>query len=139
MLNPANLVPAQVVRVHSVTQIDVQLDLGFGVFKRHLFALEDIRVSDIPPALRRDAAHCLVVLIGGKSVLLQPDTRKVSAKLARVYLTDRIHGSPVGLAMHAPGFDRPVLDVTTYYQWLRGCDFDLDEVRSVLKGKKESA
>lgn len=124
----------RVVRVHSVNRVEVAVDLGFDVFVNRVFVLEDLRVNDIPADKRRQAVHCLVVLVGGKNVYVQPESMSGTAKMARLYLAEKVFGSPVGLVQHIPGLARPLLDVSTFMGWLGGCGFELREVKAVVNG-----
>lgn len=133
-LSADKLKRAKVVRIQSVNLIELDVDLGFGVSVTRVFTLDGIRVSDVPRDKRREAVHCLVVLLGGKSVFVQPENTLPTARFARVYLDERIHGSPVGLVQHAPGFDGPILDVSVFFEWLAGCDFSVREVKAILNG-----
>lgn len=134
MLAAEKLRQARVVRVKSVNQIELTVDLGFGVSSTRAFTLDDIRVADVPEERRSDAVHCLVVLLGGKRVVVQPENFKPTAKFARIYLAEKIYGSPVGLVQHAPGFDRSILDVSVFFQWLSGCNYSLEAVKEVING-----
>lgn len=133
-LRVQDLREGKTVRIHSVGRIEVEIDLGLGVRKQHIFALEDFQPKSVPDALRSQATHCLVVLIGGKKLLVQPEHLRPDAKRARLFLAERIYGSPVGIVQHAPGFDRPILDVSVFMGWLSGADFDVAKVREVTNG-----
>lgn len=132
--SPENLWKAKVKKVHSVNRVELCIELGFGCYVERLFTLEDVRVKDIPVEDRRAAVHALVVLIGGKRVLVQPENTSPDAKVARVYLVEKIYGSPVGVVMHAPNVEVPILDVSVFYSWLRPQSFAIDEVRAVVNG-----
>ena len=127
--------PARVSRVRSVNQIELDIDLGFGVHVQKVFTLHGVHVRDVPVEHRSKAVHCLVVLLGGKRVFVQPDSLAPDARFARLYLAEKIHGSPVGLVQHAPGFDRPILDVSMFFAWLADSGFALDEVTAALNGR----
>lgn len=132
--SPENLWKAKVKKVHSVNRVELCIELGFGCYVQKTFTLEDVRVKDIEPEHRRAAVHALVVLLGGKRVLVQPENTSADAKIARVYLTEKIYGSPVGVVMHAPKVEAPILDVTVFYNWLRPQGFAIAEVRAVVNG-----
>lgn len=136
-LRVQDLRAGKTVRVHSVGRVEVEIDLGLGVHKQHIFALEDLQPKRISDELRSKACHCLVVLIGGKRLLVQPEHLRPDAKRARLFLTEKIYGSPVGIVQHAPGIDRPILDVSVFMEWLSGSDFDVAKVREVTNGTHE--
>lgn len=133
-LRASDLREGRTIRVHSVSRIEVELDLGLGIRKRHVFALEDFHPNKIPTNSRSDACHCLVTLLGGKRLLVQPENMKANARKARLFLTEKIYGSPVGMVQHAPGIERPILDVSVFMDWLSGADFDIKSVREILNG-----
>tara|TARA_R100001086_G_scaffold120987_1_gene62317 strand:- start:1866 stop:2285 length:420 start_codon:yes stop_codon:yes gene_type:complete len=128
----ANVRPASVKHIKTPNRIELSVDLGFGVHVNRVFLLADVRIDDIPQEHRQAAVHCLVVLIGGKSVLVEPEHLRENCRFARIFLTSRVYGHPVGLVLESPIFDRPVLDVGMFYQWLAGRDYDVAEVRSIL-------
>lgn len=132
--SPENLWKAKVKKVHSCNRVELRIELGFGCSIDKTFTLEDVRVKDIDPDNRRAAVHALVVLAGGKRVLVQPENSSPEAKIARIYLVEKIYGSPVGVVMHAPKTEGPILDVSVFYNWLRPQGFEIAEVRAVVNG-----
>lgn len=133
------LMPARVARVLSVSRVELDVDLGFGVHVTRTFSVEGID----PKAVRDDeatkAVHALVVLIGGKNVLIAPETRRSDARRASLYLNERLRGTPVGLVAEAPGLTRSVLDVAVFFNWIAERSFDVSLVREVVYGKKPHA
>ena len=131
---PTRLLRGRTVRVMSPNLVEVELQLGFGVSIRKAVRLEGIDESSIPRHCARDAKHCLVVLLGGKHLLVHTDVHRQGRILVgRVYLDARVYGAPIG--MEVPfGMDESRLDVSVFYDWLRGCRYDVGMVKAVLNG-----
>lgn len=134
MIAQSRMFPARVVRVHTVTRIEVDIDLGFGVHVNRQFTLDRFVARDVPRSEGRNAVHALVLLIGGKRVFVCPDSTKSDAKTAIVYLREGIRGSPVGYIADAPGTGGPILDVAMFMNWLAEQNFNVELVRSVVHG-----
>lgn len=120
------------VRVHSVNRIEVNMDLGFGVHISRLFTLDCVVSSDIDHSRKHDAVRCLVVLLGGKKVIVQPENEKPTCTFARIFLNEKIYGSPIGLVTNVAKLDRPILDVTPFFLHLAENDFDVQLVYEVV-------
>ena len=131
---PSRVYKAKTVRVSSVNSLLVDLDLGFGIHAHRTVYLEGVSVGSVPAPLRKNAMHCLVVLLGGKRLLLRTtDAQKVDGVLARVYLAEKVYGNPVGLSVPY-GFDDALLDVSEFYLSLRTNGYDVSGVKSILNG-----
>ena len=135
------LFPGRTIKVHSTSRVEVQVDLEFDVTLRKVFTLEDVDFSDIHESQMSAAQHCLVVLVGGKRLLVEPPIalreqwgRRQNLN-ARVFLAEPVHGRPVGLTEELPGHRDPVLDVSVFYNSLRDSGFDVGEVKRVLNGR----
>jgi hypothetical protein len=125
------------VRVHGVNRVEIDLYLGFGIKLSKLFELDGVSASSVPVSYKSAAVHCLVVLLGGKRVLVQPENEKPTCKLARVFLNERIYGSPVGLVTNVDHLDHPILDVTPFFCYLAEHGFDVRRVHEVLNRRGE--
>lgn len=133
---------ARTVRVHSPNRIEVDLDLDFGSRLKRTFLIEGLVLNDVPEALRQDAKHCLVVLVGGKNLVVRPNPRerdrwhRISDLHARVYLRDvDVHGEPVGYVPGGvPESSGPVLEVGPYMSWLQSQGFDVERVKETMNG-----
>lgn len=130
------LLPARVVRVHSASRVELDVDLGFGVRISRTFQIDGIDSKAIPADQVSAAVHALVVLVGGKSVLLSPEHTKPDARRGSVYLNERLHGTPVGFVGDVPGLSKPILDVAMFFNWIAAQSFDVGLVREVVHGKK---
>jgi hypothetical protein len=118
----------------SLNVLEVELQLGFGVSIRKAVRLEGIEERDIPRRNASDAKHCLVVLLGGKRLLVHTDAHREGRTLVgRVYLDERVYGEPVGMTIPF-GLDESRLDVSTFYDWLRAHGYDINVVKSILNG-----
>lgn len=131
---PTRLLRGRTIRVASLNSIEVELQLGFGVSIRKAVRLEGIDESSVPQHCASEAKHCLVVLLGGKHLLVHTDAhRQARTLVGRVYLDERVYGDPVG--METPfGMDEFRLDVSVFYDWLRSQAYDIRMVKAVLNG-----
>ena len=135
---PSRLHHARVVRVRSLNCLEVDLDLGFGISVMKRIVLEGVDYRGIPKALRSDAKHCLVVLLGGKRVVVHTDQSKQDGFiLGRVYLDERVYGKPEGLTVPF-GLTEPMLEVGAFYTWLAGKEFDVHLVKVAINGTGRS-
>jgi len=112
------------------------LRLGFGVTVEKNIVLEGVQRISVPKELRRRAHHALVVVVGGKDLIVQvgSDEEKDGNVVGRVFLNERVHGKPEGLVLPR-GLEQPVLEVSTFFAWLGEKDFDLRVVKAALNGK----
>ena len=131
---PTRLLCGRTVRVMSLNSIEVELQLGFGVSIRKAVRLEGIDESSVPRHHASDAKHCLVVLLGGKRLLIHTDVhRKGRTLVGRVYLDERVYGEPVGMGIPF-GMDELRLDVSVFYEWLRANGYNVQAVKVMLNG-----
>lgn len=150
--------PAKTLRVHAPVCLEIEgtgalelelaldalVDLDFGVQVRRTF-----RISDVPLASASEetdasvldrAKHCLVVLVGGKNLVIRPDPslrerwHLMPSIPARVYLRDRVLGKPVGYIESMAEAGGPALEVGPFMAWLAGEGFEVDLVREALNG-----
>ena len=124
--------------VHAPNCVEIKLDLDFGVTVSRLFELGlDFEESD-----RERVHHCLVVLMGGKRVLVEPDVRdrehwhEQSPLYARIYLAERVVGTPVGLIRKHPACEKSLLEVLPYLQWLGARGFPVQMVQDTLNVRR---
>jgi hypothetical protein len=129
---------AKTVRVHSIGVVEVSLDLDFGVRVTKVLSIEGMRPSEIPEHLHSNAMHCLVVLLGGKRLLIQPDPveregwGRIPSVRARVFVDEKVHGTPVGLTTNIADATGDLLDVAPFCHDLCGSGFRVDAVKQVL-------
>lgn len=130
------LFPARTVCVHAPNLIEATLDLGFGVSLTRIFRLDTVSTDGLDEEAYSRAKHCLVVLLGGKRLLVQPqDERTFKNPIeARIYLDEKTHGKLVGQTCGMSTSVDPVLEVGPYVNWLRARGFDLDDVKFALNG-----
>jgi len=127
---------AKTLRIVDPTTIEAELELGFGVKVHRKIKLEGIDQSIVPSYLKNKAQHVLVVLIGGKKIVVQAATNTIDPLVrGRVYLDETVHGNPVGMSC-PPGAEREMLEVSEYIRWIAGKDFELNEVLFTLNGKR---
>lgn len=132
---------ARTLQVVSVQRIEAMLDLDFGVHIQRTFEIDGIGELNVKSQDEWAAArHCMIVLLGGKQLVVHPDasTREVwyrtSPIRARVYLLGRIRGNPIGYVADLPGVGGPALDVGPYIARLAQDGFEIDFVKETING-----
>lgn len=133
---PPRLHHARTIRVHSFNCIEVDLELDYGVSIRKKIVLEGIQQTDVPRHLREAARHALIVLVGGKRLIIHVDSGKMSDGFipGRVYLAEKVYDVPDGMATPY-GLEDELLEVSLFYRWLVSRDFNMDYVKAVLNGR----
>ncbi len=133
---PPQLHHARTVRVQSFNCLEVDLDLNYGVSVRKNIVLEGVQSADVPRHLRKAAQHALVVLVGGKRLIVHTERQDTTDGYiqGRVYLAERVYGSPEGIATPY-GLDLQLLEVTIFCRWLKTVDYDLRHVKAILNGR----
>jgi hypothetical protein len=132
---PSTVYRGKVVRVQSINCIEINLDLRFGVHIDKNVVLEGIEAKDINPKLRSQAMHCLILLVGGKKVIVHADdSQRDGYIVGRVFLQDRVTEAPVPL-LRPYGMDTPMLEVTSFYRWMASRDFNAADVTNLLNAK----
>lgn len=127
--------------VHSVRRFDATVDLEFGVQIRRSFVVDGVE-APVGEFMRERAKHCMVVLTGGKRLILRPDPRVrdqwqyLRDIPARVFLAERVVGKPIGYIDSMAEAGGPVLELTPYLKWLASEGFDIDLVREALTGAR---
>lgn len=138
-LTTPRLFSGKTVKIHTPNQVEVAVDLDFDIVVRKIFKLD--RVSDdVDPEFLRQAQYCLVVLLGGKRVLVEPSVsdreqwgRKPVVR-ARLFLAEKIYGSPIGLMRNLPDTRAPVLEISPFLNWLREHKYAMHHVKAALNG-----
>lgn len=141
MTRTSRIFRGKTLKIHAIDRVEIMVELDFDLFVRKVFELS---LDFDPSTLEEDdysrAQHCLVVLLGGKRVMVEPEvtTRdhwgRCDAVGARVYLTERIHERPVGYTEDLPDHPDPVLEAAPFYNSLFP-EFDVTVVRSILNGR----
>jgi hypothetical protein len=137
---PSQLYHARCVRVHSPQRVEVALRLGFGVTANKSILLEGVNRKDYTQAQWGELQHVLIVLLGGKHLLVHTDnTDSLDGHVpARVYLDEMVSidqaymGVPFTLT-------EPRLEVTKLVHWLKGKGFDMGILKAVLNNRGENA
>lgn len=134
---------ARTVRVQTATRLEVELDLDFGVTLNRAFLLDGFSMKDALEDERARAKHCLVILVGGKHLIIRPDPRcrprwgRAGDLRACVYLRERVHGDPVGfIERGVEEAQGPVLEVSPYMRWLAERGFDVEDVKATMNGSR---
>jgi hypothetical protein len=137
----ARLFKGKTLKIHSIDRVEIAVELDFDLITRKVFSLE---LEFDPEGLEEDdysrAQHCLVVLLGGKRVMIEPELAlreqwgRRSEVPARVFLVERTFGRPIGHTEGLPGHLDPVLEVAPFYNSLYPA-FDVQDVKAVLNGR----
>lgn len=127
---------ARTVRIVDPLTVEAELELGFGVkLSRHI-RLEGLDRQIIPSYLKNQAIHALVVLIGGKKIMVQAATDAIDTVVrGRIYLDHKFYGNPPGMSCPA-GADTEMLEVSEYLRSLVDKQFEIGEVLFTLNGKR---
>jgi hypothetical protein len=115
----------------------IEAHMDFGIKVERAIALDGFSLSDFPEEMRSNAMHCLVVLLGGKRLIVNPSAQHHHITVAHLYLDEKLRGPvpPVGMEM-VPGTNDTRLEVGTYFRSLRTSAFAVDEVKLMLNGAK---
>jgi hypothetical protein len=132
---PSRLIRARTVRVERLNCVDVNLDLDFGVQVKKRITLEGVMPKTVDTHKRDAAMHCMVVLLGGKNLLVHvPDgvDKRDGYIMGRVYLCDKVYGNPPGLRCPF-GLDTELLEVGEFFQYLNENGFNEEVLKRVLQ------
>ena len=125
---------AKTVRIVDPMVIEAELELGFGIKVVRQVRLEGLDQRVIPASLKNAAMHALVVLIGGKKIVVQASPDGIeTVVVGRVYL-EKVSGDPPGMSC-PPGASAPMLEISEFMRWLSDKKFAVGNVLSVLNGK----
>lgn len=132
----SNLFAARTVRVHAPNVLEATLDLGFGVSITRLLRLDNVSMEGLDDEARARATHCLVVLAGGKRLIVQTDDVETYRNPidARIYLEERTFGKLVGQTFDMSPAINPVLELSPFVNWLGERGFEIDDVKRALNG-----
>lgn len=137
MDSTTRLYHGRTIRVCSTDCIEADIDLGFGSHVHRRVLIEGLDRKAVQERMRSKAKHCLVVLLGGKRLVLQTAEPKVEGMtLCRVFLDEQVYGEPEGMCIPF-GMRSEMLEVGTFMSWVGHCGFDIDDVKNVLNGKRQ--
>lgn len=130
---PSRLYNAHVHKVLSPNCVDVEIDLNFGITLNKNIVLEGVDTRTLSDAARRAATHCLVLIVGGRDIIIHTDDSLIDGHLkARVFLD--VSGCDLPIGMYTPfGLIDAFPEVSTIYTWAAENAFDADKVRSLMK------
>ena len=135
MTQIARLFPAKTARIHTPDCIEAKIDLGFGITVDRRILVDGIYGKGSKLLGYDEAKHCMIVLIGGKKLLIETLDPPVHGPVrARVFLDEQINERAVGMSK-PHGLDSPRLELSAFWAWLASRDFSVDDVRAVLNGK----
>ena len=136
---PPQLLRGRVLRVRSINCLEIRLTLAFGVSVEKNVVLEGVDKNCVPEKRRQAAKRALIVLVGGKDVIVHTDTLAQDGfVIGRVYLDEKIYGKPEVGFVEPYNIDVPMLEVSTFYLWLRERDFDVRLATEALNGSKNT-
>ena len=131
---PSRLLRGRTVRVERLNCVEVNLDLDFGVSVKKRIIVEGVMPREVPRKLHSAAEHCMIVLLGGKRLLVHvadDADKRDGIIVGRVYLAEKTYGDPPG--MRTPhGLDVLLLEVGEFFKHLATHKFDGDLVKCVL-------
>lgn len=128
-------------KIHDANRVEILVELPFDICLRKTFELAALGfdAGQLDEEAYSKAQHALVVMIGGKRVVVEPTIAlrehwgQRQDLPARIYLDERIHGRPIGLTN---GILRDaVLEVSPFFSWIAEQSFDLGAVKRALNGK----
>lgn len=124
-------------RFDTVT-IDVSFE-PFFVYTRVPVRIEGVNFDNIEPGKRDDVRHALVILVGGKDILVKvqnPPSYVDGKMLARIFL-DRQPKDPPSEAMQKPASHLDSrLEIGEFLAWLADFSYDTKRVQRVLNGPR---
>ena len=138
--SPYILYEGKVYRVHDRwDSVTIDTDLGFGIFMRITFTVVGVPYDKVSDELKSAAMHCMVVLLGGKRVIVKtnrPPRQHSSITRASIFLDEYVNEPPEGVMGVPTEGSQPRLEVGEYMQWLAQYDYDVRKVRATLNGRK---
>ncbi len=132
---PSRIYRARATKVANLGLLEVDLNLGFGVRVGKNLILEGVDAKTIPQARRSDAMHCLVMIAGGRKLLVhtEDDTTRDGFIRARVYL-DAVPRGMLPAGMCQPhGMEETKVEVSLLFGWAATTGFDVAQVRDVMR------
>lgn len=126
------LYQSRIHRVPTYSSVIAHMDLGFGVFVQKEITVEGV-TSTMVKDQWKEATHCLVVLCGGKDVLLYVDGSE-KRYVGRIYVPEWVPASPAIPLSTPPGFKDGMVEVGSWMSWARDHGFDAKILRAALKG-----
>lgn len=121
---------ATVLRVCGCEGFEADIDLGFGVHVHRHVRLRRREDQYVYAGKGAEANHCLVVLVGGKQVLLHDACEEARWVVADVYLTSPQARLPqVSVAGSLGAF----IDVHAAMCWAAGVGWDARKLREALR------
>ena len=136
---PTRVILGDVMRVHHLNCLQVRLHTGFGQTLSKRVVIEGIDQKAVLPALRTKAKKAMVVLCGGKSVIVHTDdATEDGIILGRVYFNEKVFDAPADAMLVPHTLAQPMLEIGTFFQWLWEREFDISALKEVLNGKRRT-
>lgn len=133
---------AKTLRVIPVRKVEALVDLDFGVQVQKTFIIDglDDNLGVDGEQAWSAARHCMIVLLGGKKLVVRPDPEvrhawhRLDAIKANVYVLGTFDDHPVGYVERLPEANGPALEVGPFITWLSSQNFDVARVKEALNG-----
>lgn len=126
---------AKTIKVLATNALEVELDVGFGTRVIRRVELEGIGERFVPKDLKPRAMHALVVLCGGKRLLVQADSNTIEGPvIGRVFLDEPVKTDGPWM-LEPQGYEQKHLEVSTFFMHLKEKDFEVEEVKRILNRK----
>lgn len=132
---PSRIYSGRTTRVLNLNCLEVDMALAFGVRVAKNLVLEGVDSHSVPPARRSEANHCLVIIAGGRDLLIHTDddTTRDGFIKARVYLDAPLLGAMPAGVCQPYGIDEERVEVSLLYGWAASVGFDAARVRDAMR------
>jgi len=126
----SQLLSAKTSHVSSVNSVSLCVYLRFRIS-----IIVDVKLDDVPfeTNVADDGKHCLIIMIGGKKILLDTDDHeKRFPYMGTLYVKGQIPHKDCCVSINNISY----INVNRYMSWLRGQNFDVELLKSELNSKE---
>lgn len=132
---PTQVFHAEAGLIRHINDFEAILRIAFGIAIRKTVNIEGVNRHIVAPKLHSAAKHAMIILLGGKPLLIHCDPTVTDGIIrGRVFLNRRVYDAPDGTMFAPYGLDTPLLEVGSFFQWLHHRDFDVAAIKQVLNG-----
>lgn len=134
---PSEIFWGKVERIASPNQIDILVDLSWGVRLIKTIRLSYTKTTDyMDKAMVERARRCLIILCGGKNVLFKAEDRNRKGILEEeLYLNEPV--KEVAGCMELVDGRVNLLNISKFMERIAAADFSQDVVYTAFYGKKD--
>lgn len=132
---PSRIYTGRTIRVLNLNCLEVDMALAFGIRVAKNLVLE-FDSHTVPGHRKSEAQHCLVLIAGGRDLLIHTDddTTRDGFIRARVYVDAPVVGHVPAGVVQPYGIDEDRVDVAALYAWAGTAGFDPARVREAMRG-----